>query len=181
MNKKEKEVIRFLIGFVIIVILAIMIYAFVNKASLSENFSNQILLYGTPALFFISMILELIPQVISPVFVLGAGILTGINPYYAIVATVVGSALGSILGFVLGKKYMYNAVDILASKKQTEKLTGLTNKYGKIIIPIAAISPLPYLSVVIGTLNFSERNFVIYGMIPRAIGIIGYGLLFTLF
>jgi len=181
MNKKERGVIKFLIGFVIIVILAIIIYAVINRVSLGENFSYQVSAYGIPALFFISIILDLIPLLISPIIILGTGIMAGINPYLAIIATVIGSALGSMLGFALGKRYMYSAVDILASKKATERLTYLTNKYGKIIVPIAAISPLPYLAVVLGAINLSERNFVLYGLIPRAIGIIGYGLLFTLF
>ena len=181
MNKKERGLIKCLIGFVIVVILSITLYAFINRVSLNENFSYQILAYGTPALFYISIILDLIPQVLSPVIVLGTGIVAGLNPYLAIIATVLGSALGSILGFVLGKQYMYGAVDILTSKKATERLTHLTNKYGKIIVPLAAISPLPYLPVVLGAINFSKRNFIFFGLIPRAVSIVGYGLLFTLF
>jgi len=181
MNKKERDVIKFLMGFVVLVILATIMYAFFNREILAQNFSYQILAYGTPALLFISIILDLIPQAISPIFALGVGIAAGINVYFAIGATVLGSTIGSILGFFFGKKYMYNAVDILASKKDTEKLTDLTNRYGKIIVPLAAISPVPYIPVGLGAINFSKRNFLFYGIIPRAIAIIIYGLLFTLF
>jgi len=73
---------------------------------------------------------------------------------------------------------MFEAVDALSPKKSTKKLTYLTNKYGKIVIPIAAVSPLPYLPVVLGTMNLSKRNFIIYGLVPRALGIIAYGILF---
>ena len=67
--------------------------------------------------------------------------------------------------------------NILAKDKAVNRLTRWINKYGKIVIPIAALSPLPYLPVVIGSMNFSRRNFIIYGLIPRSIGFVIYGFL----
>jgi len=75
---------------------------------------------------------------------------------------------------------MFDTIDLMSSKKAADRVTHLTNKYGKIIIPIAAISPLPYLPVALGALNLSEKNFVIFGLIPRALGIAAYGSLFSL-
>lgn len=48
-------------------------------------------------------------------------------------------------------------------------------KKRKIIVPIAAISPLPYLPVLLGAMNFSKQNFIIYGLIPRALSFIIFG------
>jgi len=165
---------------IILITLALIIYGILNLGSINKETSILINTYGAPALLIISISLDLIPQIISPIVALGAGIVAGINPYLAIIATVLGSLIGSTLGFFLGKKYMFDAVDVLTTKKTTDRLTYLTNKYGRIIVPIAAISPLPYVPVALGAINFSKRNFIIFGLIPRSVGLIGYGLLFSL-
>jgi len=165
---------------IILIVLALILYGITNLGPISEEATTLINNYGTPALFAISIFLDLIPQIISPIVVLVAGLIAGMNIYLAIIATILGSAIGSTIGFTIGKKYMFHAVEILTTKKSTNKLTHLTNKYGKIIVPIAAISPLPYLPVALGAMNFSKRNFIIFGLIPRAISIAAYGYLFTL-
>jgi len=180
MARKIKKTINTLSVLIILIILGLMVYGIMNIEAIDGTASSTINNYGIPALFIVSVFLDIVPQIISPIFALGAGIIAGINIYYAILATILGSTLGAIIGFVIGKKYMFEAVDILSSKKSINKLTYLTNKYGKIVIPIAAISPLPYLPVAIGAMNLSRRNFVIYGLIPRALGIIAYGAFFGL-
>jgi len=180
-RKRVKVAVKHTSILIILVAIALTLYTFTNLATINQETSSLINTYGSPALLAVSFFLDLIPQVISPVAALAVGILAGINLYYAIIATALGSAIGSIIGFTIGKKYMFDAVDIMTSKKSVNKLTHLTNKYGKIIIPIAAISPLPYLPVVLGAINFSKRNFIIFGLIPRAIAIAAYGFLFSLF
>ncbi|MDH3353401.1 MAG: VTT domain-containing protein [Nanoarchaeota archaeon] len=181
--KQDKEAtaktIRFASAFITLTILGILAYSLTNITKLDENVYSLIHNYGESALFLISILLDLIPQLISPVIALGTGIIAGINVHYAIIATIFGSTLGSVIGFALGKKYMFEAVDILTSEKSAKRLNTLTNKYGKIIVPLAAISPLPYLPVFLGAINFSKRNFLIYGIIPRALSFIVYGYLIS--
>jgi len=179
-TKKLKRTVTFVSVLIILVVLALVLYGITNLGPISEETTILINNYGTPALFIISIFLDLIPQMVSPIIALAAGLIAGINIYYAILATILGSAIGSIIGFAIGKKYMFEAVDVLTTKKSINKLTDLTNKYGKIVIPIAAISPLPYLPVAIGAMNFSKRDFIIFGLIPRAISIAVYGFLFSL-
>jgi membrane protein YqaA with SNARE-associated domain len=178
--KETKKVIRFTSVFIALLILAILIYSLVNITTIEEETSSLIKYYGVPALFIISIFLDLIPQYISPVVALAAAIISGINVYYATIAIILGSTIGSTIGYTIGKKYLFNAVDILATKKSTKKLTRLTNDYGKIIIPLAAVSPIPYLPVVIGAIQFSKRNFIIYGLIPRALSLAIYAYLFSI-
>ena len=178
--KRIKETINFVNALVILTLLLFALYGVANTQSINQETSNLINNYGTPALFFISILLDLIPQIVSPLISLGAGLLAGMNIYNAISATILGSTIGSILGFMIGKRYMLDVIDILSSRKSMNKMTHLTNKYGKIIIPIAAISPLPYLPIALGAINLSKRNFIIFGLIPRALGIIAYGILFSL-
>ena len=179
--KNEKKAIKFLVVFFILLMLTFVLYGFINRTSLNNEFLDGISKYGAPALFIISIFLDMVPQVISPIMVLITGIFMGINIHCAILATILGSISGSVLGFFIGKKYMLDAVDVMVSKKAVRRLTYLINKYGKIIIPLAAISPLPYLPVVIGTMNFSKRNFILYGLIPRILSFIVFGYLIYLF
>jgi uncharacterized membrane protein YdjX (TVP38/TMEM64 family) len=179
-KKRVKEVVKFVSILVSLIAIALLIYSFLNIGILNEKVSSGISDYGMGALFIISALLDLIPQFVSPIAAMGAAILIGMNSYYAILATILGSAAGSILGFTLGKKYMFDAVDAMSSENAVKRLTELTNKYGKIIVPIAAVSPLPYLPVVLGAINFSRRNFFIYGLIPRAVSIAIYGYLIYL-
>ena len=179
-NNQAQKLVKFITVLITLTSLALIFYSLTNTQTLNQATSTQIETYGITALLLTSLLLDLIPQILSPAIALAAAILAGINIYYAIAITILGSTIGSIIGFMLGKKYMYKAVDIMTSKKSTQRLTSLTNKYGKIIIPLAAISPLPYLPVLFGTMNFTKRNFVIYGLIPRAIGIIIYGYIITL-
>ena len=180
-NKEVKKTIKFANAFITLLVLALVIYGLVNLPSLDEEVSFLIYDYGALALFAISILLDLTPQLISPIIALSTGIIAGINVHYAIIATVLGSTLGSAIGFILGKKYMFNAVDILVSEESVKKLTSLTNKYGKVVVPLAAISPLPYLPVFLGAMNFSKKNFIIYGIIPRIFSIITVGYLTSIF
>jgi uncharacterized membrane protein YdjX (TVP38/TMEM64 family) len=182
MNKKtKKQVVRVSIVLITLIFLAFIAYSVTNITVLKKESSSLIQVYGTPGLLLLSILLDLIPQYLSPVVALGAAILLGINTYYATIATIIGSTIGAAIGFTLGRKYLFGAVDILISKESTERLIHLTNKYGKIVVPIAAISPIPYLPVVIGAIKFSTKNFIIYGLIPRALGIAAYAYLFSIF
>ena len=179
-KQTKKDVIEVTIILVTLIVLAFLIYSIANITILKQESSSLIKTYGIPALFIISILLDLIPQYLSPVVILGAAILTDLNIYYTTTAIILGSAIGSIIGYTIGKKYLHNAVDLLTTKKSTEKLTELTNDYGKIIIPLAAVSPVPYLPIVIGAIQFSKRNFIIYGLIPRALSLAIYAYLFSI-
>ena len=178
MKKKLKKIIRIVSMLIILATFAFIFYGITNINSMNQEASILVSVYGISALFGISLFLDLVPQFLSPIIILGAGLLAGINIYYAILATVLGSTIGSAIGFSFGKVYMFDALDALSSKKSVKTLTRLTNKYGKIIVPLAAISPLPYLPVALGAMNFSKKNFIIFGLIPRALSITAYGILF---
>ena len=177
---KIKKLINFISVFIPLFFIAIIAYTLVNIIPLEKEVSSIIQTYGIPALFIISIFLDLIPQYISPVVALLTAIIANMNIYYATTAIILGSAIGSIIGYAIGKKYLHSAVNILSSKKYTKKLTKLTNNYGKIVIPLAAVSPVPYLPVVIGAIQFSKRNFIIYGLIPRALSLAIYAYLFNI-
>ena len=180
MKNKTKKVMKIAIALIILSIAILIAYVIANTIFSEESSSPLIQIYGVPALFLISAFLDLIPQYISPIVALVTAIASGINVYYATIATILGSTIGATIGYTIGKKYLHNAIGILSSKKSSKKLTELTNDYGKIIIPLAAVSPIPYLPVAIGAMQFSKRNFIIYGLIPRALSLAIYAYLFNI-
>jgi membrane protein DedA with SNARE-associated domain len=173
--KKSRKRIKVLTILLTSISIFLIIYTLTNLEQLQTEFSTQVQNYGIPGLFAMVFLLELIPQLVSPIIILIAGIFAGINVHLAILTAVFASAMGSTLGFTLGKKYVCKALNILGDKKAIAKITKLTNKYGKIMIPIAAFSPLPYLPVLFGAMNFTKKNFLIYGLIPRTLSLIAYG------
>ena len=179
-KSKTKKVIEFTSVFITLLILSLFAYSITNITSLEKETSSLIQNYGIPSLFIISIFLDLIPQYISPIIILAIAIITNINIYYATIAIILGSTIGSIIGYTIGRKYLHNAVDLLSSRKSTKRIIELTNNYGKIIIPLAAVSPIPYLPIVIGAIQFSKRNFIIYGLIPRAISLAIYAYIFSI-
>jgi membrane protein YqaA with SNARE-associated domain len=176
-DKEVRKSIRIVVIFTILITLAILFFSFSGIAFSNEDISYRITKYGLPSLFILSLVFDMIPQIISPIVTLSVAIAAGIKVYFAVPTVILGSLIGSIISFSVGKKYMFSAVKVLAKNSHAEKLTHLVNRYGKIIVPIAALSPLPYLPVVIGSMNMTRRNFIIFGLIPRAVSFIIYGLL----
>jgi membrane protein YqaA with SNARE-associated domain len=174
---KRVEVLSVVFGLVIV---AIFLYSLTNMQSIEEDLKEEVYYYGVPGIFLVSAILDFIPQFFSPFIILATVIVAGLNVHLAIFIVTAGSTVGSVIGFILGKKYMFRIVDCLVAPKKVKQMTELMNKHGKWIVPVAAITPLPYVPIVFGALNFSKNNFIIYGLIPRAIGLIIAGYLIAL-
>ena len=177
-TKKEVRLgLKITVATITLVSTVLIFYTLLNQNYLESQFSDKIQTYGVSALFILAFLLDLIPQLISPIMTLAASLTTPINPHYAILSTALGSTLGSMLGYKLGKSHMYQALRLTTAKESRKKMTRLTNKYGKIAVPLMAISPLPYLPILLGAINLSRKNFLIYGIIPRVLSFIIFGYL----
>jgi len=163
-----------------LVIIATLIYGIVNIGNIGDTIKEEIYYLGIPGIILSSMFLDFFPQLVSPFIVLASAIIAGFNPHLAILFVILGSSIGATLGFILGKKYMFVIANRLISQNKIKKMTLMMNKYGKWAVSLTAISPLPYLPILIGALNFSKRNFIIYGLIPRAIGLTIFGYLISI-
>jgi len=162
-----------------LIIVATIIYGITNINSIENLVTGNVYYYGILGIIFSAMILDLFPQIVSPFVVLAATIVAGLNIPLAIFLVVLGSTIGATIGFFLGKKYMFVLVGCLVNQKKVEKMTLMMNKYGRWAISLTAMSPFPYLPIVFGMLNLSKRNFIIYGLIPRAIGLTLFGYLIS--
>jgi len=116
-----------------------------------------------------SAFVEFIPQYVSPHLGLVTGTLLGLNPALVFVLVLIGSFIGSALGFELGSIGAPFVGKIMGSKKY-KKFIGLINAKGKWAVLVAALSPIPYVPMIIGSLHMSRRNFFLYGLLPRSLG-----------
>lgn len=163
-------------GFVLsLVVLALIIYSLANYKTLEAELFKTVGLYGLVGLFIVSLFLELVPQFVSPHLVLLTVTLLGIDIKSAVVVAIVGSLIASLVGFYLGNKYGAEYAYSFVSVKDAEKFEKAVNKYGKVVVFLAALSPLPYIPVVIGASKFTWKNFLAYGVIPRLFSFIVVG------
>lgn len=161
-----------------IILITVFILSFLFQDNLTAVISQEARYYGLFFIFFITALLDFIPQYMAPHFVmLNAGIL-GFSKFPLIILTMLGSTFGALFGFELGRIYGYGLICKFYSVKDIKSLEAKVNKYGKGFVFIAALSPLPYIPIIFGSLNFRRKNFIYYGLLPRAVGILGFGLVF---
>jgi membrane protein YqaA with SNARE-associated domain len=158
------------------IIILIVIFAFIFSIIYNnqiEKFLNQnIKNYDLSIVVLLSLILELIPQYISPHALILNGVIIKISLFQVTLFAIMGSILGGILGFELGKKYS----KIKYKTKRWIKIKDYLNKYGKQYMAISAVSPLPYSPLIFGALKITRKEFYIYGLISRIIGLIVLGI-----
>lgn len=167
--------------FLLIIVLLVLIVLSIFYSEFFKAVVFSILYdYGFFALFIINFFLEFIPQLITPIGTLVPALAFGLNPHFSILVVILGSFFGSSLGYLVGVNTGFDFLRNIISQKKINKLVYFMNKYGKLAVFIAAISPLPYIPMVIGALNMNKKNFILYGLIPRALGLItfGYGIYF---
>jgi membrane protein YqaA with SNARE-associated domain len=164
---RKKRVIE-IISILIIGVIFLLSYLF--KDQLAYWIGKEVEIYGLVIIFFLAFMLEIIPQYLGPhVLIVEARILE--IPLTEIYITIIiGSLLGSILAFEIGKKFGKRIIKKYSSKEFYKKLKEKTKQYGKWVMVIAGISPIPYLPIVFGSLEIKRKDFFLYGIIPRMIG-----------
>jgi membrane protein YqaA with SNARE-associated domain len=137
--------------------------------------------YGIIFLFFVSILLEIVPQYIGPHFLLFQAVLIGFSPYMTAISISLGSLTGSIIGFEIGKKYGIRLISRIYGGDKLRNTNRLLNGHGKWIISLTAISPLPYLPPIFGSLGLTRKKFMLYGLIPRVLGLIIFSIIVKLY
>lgn len=171
-------------AFSIVILLGILFLVGVtifDKEKVAHFLTTSIARYGIVSLFFINFLLDFIPQLMTPYSTLVSFLFVGFNPQFVIWFTITGALAGSMLGFEVGRKYGEEVVEDFVKKKTITKITRFMNNYGgKVALLIAAISPLPYIPMIVGSLNMTRKNFIVYGLLVRFFGllIVGYAFYF---
>lgn len=165
-----------------IIIISLMIagsiYLVFNYKTVTDYATADIQYYGLWALFIFTFLFEILPQFISPDYILLFAIGLGINTYIAVIVTILASSLGSWLAFLIGYHYGFGIIASLFSEKKLNKILNFWCKHGKWYVLLSATLPLPipFIPVLFGALRMSKRDFLVWGIIPRALGFIATGI-----
>ncbi len=173
---KNKNRARIIDGIIISIILFISIFAIIKYNYFQEELSHTVEKYGFMGVFVFSFVLESVPQLIHPFssVIFASGI--GLNVTIATLFALAGSFVGAAIAFEIGRKYGFRIICPLFSEKTLVRTLKSLNNYGNLFIFISAMSPLPYLPLMFGSLGIKRKYFWIYGIIPRAVSfmILGY-------
>lgn len=175
----EKEVIEVAGVVVSLFVLAIFIYSLFNVG----NIENSVLRYSLNPIGIILLtgFLDSFPNFVSSFFVMVSATNSGMSLNLAIFLGIIGSTFGSFIGLAIGKRYLFSIVKIFFKDKKIKKTINGMNNYGRVFVFLAAISPFPYLPMVFGAMGIRWREFLIWGMLPRACAFIFYGYGFAYF
>ena len=171
--RKEVEVLDILLTLIII---ALSIIALVNYNFFKAKAAAEIVIYGELGLFFISIILDFIPQLFDPGFGVFVAMASGISLFQATVIIILGSMVGGLLGYEVGRMYGLRVIAPLFSKKSLENTLGFFKKYGKYLVMFGALTPLPYFPILFGALKMERKEFWLWGLLPRAMSFIIFAL-----
>lgn len=171
-RKKFLEVVTFMfvLFFIVLFVLSI-IYKSDIEIFLGSNLESS----GGIILLIIGFLIELIPNYLSPHIAIVNAYVLDISLRVTITYLLIGTILGSLLGFFIGKTYGVEFADDFVSREKISKIKKTMNEKGRWGVLLAALSPVPYLPIVLGAIRLSWKNFIIFGIIPRSIGIILLG------
>jgi len=170
--KREVEIVDLLIGMVLV---ALAIISLIYYTSLKDKIGSGVETYGAIAIFFISGVMELIPQIFYPGFPMIVAIASGMSTTFAILVTLLGSTVGSLLGFGIGKRYGYGVVHTLFDDEKMFRIEKWVEKYGNFFMTISAVTPLPYMALLFGAFDIKWRDFILFGIVARVLGFIFLG------
>jgi len=168
---KNEKILRIITVFFAAIFVILFVLSIVYQKDIENKIGSRIESYGAIILFLMAFMIELIPNYLSPhLGVINAYVLD-ISLKTAIVFLTLGSITGSIIGFELGKKYGTKLTKNFLGEKKIKEIENILNKKGRWGVLFAAISPVPYLPIILGSIKLSRKNFISFGIIPRAIGI----------
>jgi membrane protein YqaA with SNARE-associated domain len=176
-NEKERKKIRYVNYALSVILLIIMIISIINFRIFKEKLTGNVEHYGFIGLFLSSFFIELVPNFLNPLWGLGTALLSGLNFYKSLLFCILGVVSGSLIGFELGRRYGLRIICALSQEKTIDKTISFVNKYGNAFMFLGAVSPLPYFPIVFGALFIKRRNFLLYGLIPRILFVIIFGIL----
>jgi membrane protein DedA with SNARE-associated domain len=179
----RQRVKRFIVGIsifdfvIVLALIGLAILSYSNQTLVKDIINTNILKFGFIGIFFANFFIELIPQYFHPIAILVPSLLIGLNAPLVMFVVAMGSFVGSVLGYEIGKKYGFGILVNFFDKKKIDKTVEFMNNHGRIAVFIAAISPVPYVPMIIGSLNMTRKNFTIFGLAPRVLSIFVVGYL----
>lgn len=168
--KRSVIIHRVIAGLVSLLVVGFFGWSFLNADYLKVSLDNALQVYGGVGIFVLSFVLDAIPQYISPHIALFSAALLKINMIVGFLLVAIGSTLGSLTGFFIGGLVRKPVVVDFVGRKKYKQIERFLNEGGKWFVTVAAVSPLPYVPLVLGALRMKKHKFLLYGVIPRLLG-----------
>jgi membrane protein YqaA with SNARE-associated domain len=165
------------LGFWILIIL-IFILGTIYFTLLENSLSYFINQWGLLGMFFGSFIVDLLVQPIGPDLILIFGVVLGFNPFIVLVSVLLGSYLTILVSYYIGKQIGGAGIEKIVGTINYKKIQDHPN-YGKWILFLGAISPIPYIPYLAGIWKLKFKEVLLIIIIPRTIRfIIVWGLVY---
>jgi len=173
-----KKLVKWVNFAVLLLVLALSIYLTVRYFFLKEELTSNALQMGYIGILIFTFILEISIQFVGPDILLISGILAGFNFYYVLMFILLGSVLAGLFAYYLGFIYGRKVLGFLFKEEEFERACRFFEKYGKIAMSIAALTPLPYFPVIAGIFKMKFRDFMLYAVAMRVLRfvVLGYFL-----
>ncbi len=168
MRKKLKS--KIFIAVLFLIVIGILLLVLFNLDYFNEVVEDYVKKYGLIGILVLSFFADLLEQPIGPEVSASLGVLFGLNIVLVLVFSIVGSYGGSLINYFIGKKYLSFEVKQALDSGDYKRWYKLFYKYGKLALVLAAISPIPWVAFcwLAGSFKMKIRQFVLYGLIPRA-------------
>jgi membrane protein YqaA with SNARE-associated domain len=152
-----------------IIVIGLAAFIFKNLNSIKDGLGELILAFGYPSVLILAALADSLEQPIGPEVPGVLAILFGLNPLIVLSLAFLGSSVGSLTSFYIGKRFLTPRITHLCSTKRHINLCKLFNRYGKIVLTVAAISPLPYVTTCwfSGAFKIPLKDFILFGIFPR--------------
>jgi membrane protein YqaA with SNARE-associated domain len=166
MNRKSKI---FWTVFLMILVFLILIISLSYNA-VNSFIEKNVQAYGYPAVFVFSFLCDIIDQPIVVEIPSVLGVAYGLNVLYVFLFAVSGMSIIGIINFNIGRIFFRNKPSSICSTKKYNNYCRLFNKYGKLSLLIAALTPIPYVAFVwlSGAFGMKFRDFFIFGTLAKA-------------
>jgi membrane protein YqaA with SNARE-associated domain len=155
------------LGFWIFVLL-IFILGTIYFTTLEKNINPLIQNYGIFGIISLSFFVDLLVQPIGPDLILIVGVFSNFNPYILLISVLIGSYLAIIASYYIGKHIGSAGIEKIVGHKMFKKIENSPH-YGKWILFLGAISPIPYVPYLAGVWKLNLKEVIIIILIPRTI------------
>ena len=178
MGREDK---LFWVLFISLIIILIFI-ATLNYDSINNFIEANVETYGYPAIFLFSFLCDAIDQPIVPEVPAVLGVIYKLDVMNVFLTAVLGIWLVSIINFNIGKIVFKKKIKDLFVIKKYAYYCNLFQKYGKLALLLAALTPLPYVTFVwlSGAFGMKFKTFFVFGMIAKSLRLGAILLLFVI-
>lgn len=125
--------------------------------------------YGYVAIFVISMFTDFLAQPVGPDVPLVIAYISGVfNPWFILIAVILGSYAAFTCSYYVGKGIGSAGMQSILGRKRYEKIMERP-RYGKWFLFLGALTPIPFIPYLAGMMHLTFRQCLYLVIIPRSI------------